>query len=71
MSGHDRLDVPLILKSKAQLLSFAGDNASIMDLESYETLEIPISEELKSQVKEGDQVEYWDIEGTKLLKRKI
>ena len=71
MSGHDRLDVPLINKNKAQVLSVMGDKASIMDLESFETLEVPIIEELKGQLKEEDQVEYWDIEGIKIIKRKM
>jgi len=71
MSGHDRLDVPMIKKNKAQVLSVAEDKASIMDLESYETIEVPFGEELKDQIKEEDQVEYWDIEGIKIIKRKL
>ncbi len=71
IAGHDRLECPLITKKNAQVLSVTEDKASIMDLESYETIELPISEELKSQVKDGDQVEYWDVEGTKLIKRKV
>ena len=70
VSGHERFDVPLIEKKRAQILSITGNKASIMDLETFETLDILISEELKSGVSDGDQVEYWDIEGIKLLKRK-
>ena len=69
--GHDRLDCPLIEKKRAQLLSISGDKASVMDLESFETLELVISEELKPELKEGDQVEYWIAEGSKIIKRKI
>ena len=71
VSGHDRFECPLILKNNGQILSIMGDKASIMDMKSFETLEIPISEELKEQVKDGDQVEYWDVEGVKLIKRKV
>jgi len=71
MSGHDRLDVPLINKNKAQVLSILDDRASIMDLESFETIEVPMIEELRGQLKEEDQVEYWDIEDTKIIKRKV
>jgi translation initiation factor 5A len=42
-----------------------------MDLESYETLEMPIPEGLKDEIKDGEQVEYWDVEGTKIIKRKM
>jgi len=71
MSGHDKLDVPMINKNKAQVLSIIGDSASIMDLESFETIEVPMMEELRGQLKEGEQIEYWDIEGVKIIKRKI
>jgi translation initiation factor 5A len=69
--GHDKLECPMISKNKAQVLSVIGDKASIMDLESYETLEMPIPEELKDEIKDGEQVEYWDVEGTKIIKRKM
>jgi translation elongation factor P/translation initiation factor 5A len=46
-----------------------GEKASIMDIESYETLEVAIPAELKEQLKEGAQVEYWNIEGEKIAKR--
>ena len=71
IGGHDRLEVPMINKNNAQILSLMVDKASIMDLKTYETIELPISEELRSQVKDGDQVEYWDVEGHKIIKRKI
>ena len=70
-AGHERMEVPMIEKNRAQVLNIIGDNASIMDLESYETIEIPLMEELKGQVKEEDQVEYWNIEGIKIIKKKI
>jgi translation elongation factor P/translation initiation factor 5A len=42
-----------------------------MDLESYETIELSIPEEIKEEIKDGDQVEYWNAEGTKMIKKKI
>ena len=71
--GHDRLDCPLIEKKRAQLLSIAENKASIMDMESFETTEIamPAEDELRNELHEGDQVEYWTIEGARIIKRKI
>ena len=69
--GHDRLEVPMINKSKAQILSISGNKATVMDLENYENFEILVPEDLKEELKEEDQVEYWDVEGTKMIKRKI
>jgi translation initiation factor 5A len=71
VSGHERFECPMIIKHRGQILSIISDKASIMDLESFETIELPIIEELKSTLNEGDQVEYWDIEGIKLIKKKI
>jgi len=67
--GHERFEVPMITKMKGQVLS-VGEKVSLMDLESFETLDIDASAELKAELKEGDNVEYWDIEGTKIVKRK-
>lgn len=69
--GHDRFDVPLVEKKKGQVLSVNETSASIMDVESFETLSVDMVSELRGEVKEGDNVEYWDIEGTKIIKRKI
>ena len=71
IGGHDKLEVPMINKNNGQVLSIMEDKASIMDLKTFETLELSISEELKESIKEGDQVEYWEIGGAKLIKRKI
>ena len=68
--GHERFEVPLIDKRKGQVLS-VGSRASVMDLESFETLEMDIPEELKSEVVSGETVEYWDVEGRKVIKRKL
>ncbi len=70
--GHDRLDVPLVNKNKAQVLSKADKKVSIMDLESFETLEIEcLDEELFSQLEENGNCEYWDIEGQKIIRRAL
>jgi translation initiation factor 5A len=70
--GHERLEVPNINKSRAQVLTVIGDKASIMDMETFETLEIPMIDEVKEAgLKDGDSVEYWDIEGVKIIKRKM
>lgn len=66
--GHERFEVPLIEKRKAQVLSVSGDKASVMDLESFETLDILIDSDV--QIAEGDQVEYWNINEQKIIKRK-
>ncbi len=68
--GHERLEIPLVDKRKGQVLSI-GDKVSVMDLENFETIEIRCPEEIKSQLEANSNVEYWDIEGKKIIKRKL
>ena len=71
MPGHDRFEIPLIDKRKGQVLSVSESKASVMDLESFETLEIDCPENVRSEIEANSNVEYWDIEGRKVIKRKI
>jgi len=48
--GHERFDIPLVEKKKAQVLSVSENTASVMDLESFETIDLPFPEELKEQL---------------------
>ena len=67
--GHEKLDIPTIDKRRCQIISVLNDIASVMDIESYETFDVKIPEELISACKEGSQAEYWIIEGAKIIKR--
>jgi len=70
--GHDKVEIPSVNKNKAQILSILSDNKlSIMDAETFETIEIEVPEELQGQFAENDTLEYWSIEGNLLLKRKL
>ncbi|MBT96489.1 translation initiation factor IF-5A [Candidatus Pacearchaeota archaeon] len=68
--GHERIEVPMVEKRKGQVLSI-GDKISIMDSESFETLEVPCSDEIKSELEENSNVEYWNVEGENMTKRKL
>lgn len=68
--GHERLEVPIVNKRKGQVLS-VSEKVSIMDLETFETLDVNCSEEIKSEIEDNSNVEYWDIEGEKIIKRKL
>ncbi len=67
--GHERFEVPMVTKRKAQVLSVSDSSASVMDLENFETIDIPFMEELKEEIVAEKQVEYWDIEGKKKIMR--
>lgn len=69
MPGHDNIEVPIIEKRTAQVLSVHEDVANVMDSETYETFDLKIQEEFKSQVVEGSSVLYWTILNEKVIKQ--
>ncbi len=54
-----RIDVPMIEKRTCQILSFAGDNAQIMDVEDFSQADVKVPIDLKGAIKEGDEVLVW------------
>ncbi len=69
MPGHDKVEVPIVEKKNAQVLSISGDIANVMDSETYETFDMEIPEDLKGQVVEGCTVLYWTLMGQKVMKQ--
>jgi len=69
MPGHDKVEAPIIEKKSAQILSVTGNTANVMDMDTYETFEMEIPEELKGEVSEGKEVLYWTIMGSKVMKQ--
>ncbi len=67
--GHERFEVPIVNKRKGQVLSVSDSTASVMDLESFETLEIECDEEVKADIAPDKQVEFWECEGRRQIKR--
>ena len=68
--GHERFEVPLVEKRKAQVLSIK-ENVNLMDLENFESFDVSLPEELKGDIVENSTVEYWNVEGEKMIKRKL
>jgi translation initiation factor 5A len=69
MPGHDNVDVPIIGKRTAQVLSITGDTANLMDSETYETFDLKIPGELKGQVTEGCNILYWVVLTDRVMKQ--
>tara|TARA_Y100000310_G_C20702665_1_gene831421 strand:- start:1795 stop:2190 length:396 start_codon:yes stop_codon:yes gene_type:complete len=69
MPGHDKVPAPIIEKKTAQVLSVSGTTANVMDMETYETFDLPIPEELQGQVNDGAEILYWALMGTKVIKQ--
>ena len=69
MPGHDNVDVPIVDKRSAQVLSVSGTMANVMDAETYETFDMEIPEELKAEITEGCHVLYWTVLGARVMKQ--
>ena len=66
-----RVEVPIIEKRSGQVIADMGDVVQVMDLETYETFEIPKpkEEDLASKIAPGVEVEYWVILGHRKIVR--
>jgi translation initiation factor 5A len=69
LPGHDNIDVPIVEKKTAQVLSISGEKANVMDAETFETFDLKIPEELKDQVMEGSNILYWVILNDRVMKQ--
>ena len=69
MPGHDSVEVPIVEKKTAQILSIHDNIANVMDSESYETFDLKIPEELKGEASEGVSVLYWLVLDDKVMKQ--
>lgn len=54
----DKIYVPLVERKSAQVIAITGSVAQLMDMADYSTFELPISDEYKERVKEGEEITY-------------
>jgi translation initiation factor 5A len=61
----DKIDSPLIDKRSGMITAIMGDRVQLMDMESYETFEVPTPEpeEMEGTLAEGAEVEYLETLG--------
>ena len=64
-----KVDVPIIDKRVGQVLAIMGTEVQLMDLETYETIELPIPDDLKDAISEGVEVEYIEAMGNMKIMR--
>jgi translation initiation factor 5A len=64
-----KVHVPIIDKRTGQVVAIMGDNVQIMDLETYETFEMPIPDEYKGKLEHGKEISYLIALGRKKITR--
>jgi translation initiation factor 5A len=65
-----KVGIPIIDKRSAQILALMGaDVVQLMDLETYETFDMPIPEDLKGQLQPGKEILYLQAMGKRKITR--
>jgi len=65
-----KVGIPIIDKRSAQILALMGaDVVQLMDMETYETFEMPIPDELKGQLEPGKEILYLQAMGKRKITR--
>jgi len=65
------VQIPIVEKKNAQVVSVNPTSVQLMDLESYEIIDVvmPTDEEIKSKLASGKELEYWNIMGRYRIQR--
>ncbi len=64
-----KVQVPMIGKRQAQVLSLTDAEVQLMDLETYETFSLALEPEVKGQLTPGSEVQYLDAMGKRRITR--
>ena len=65
------INIPIVEKNPAQIVSMGDSSLQLMDLESYEVFEVamPDDKEIVAKLAAGKEVEYWKIMGRYKIQR--
>ncbi|RLF41955.1 MAG: translation initiation factor IF-5A [Thermoplasmata archaeon] len=64
-----KVSVPIINKGTAQVIAVMGDTVQLMDMETYETFDMPIPDEFKGQLEAGKEIQYLEALGRRKITR--
>lgn len=62
-----KVQVPLIDKRSAQIISVMGPEVQLMDMDTYETFNLPIPEEFEGALEPGKEIQYLEALGRKKI----
>ena len=64
-----KVQIPMIDKRQAQVLSIMGNEVQLMDMETYETFNVVIPDEFKDGLEPGKEINYLETLGRKKITR--
>lgn len=63
-----KIDVPIVERKDAQVVSKSDNTVQLMDMESYETFDVAVENDEKlSELKEGEETKYMESMGKKKI----
>lgn len=62
-----KIEVPIIKRGNAEVLAIVANTAQLMDLTTYETFQLPISLNLRGDVREGGEIGYIQVLGRRKI----
>jgi translation initiation factor 5A len=67
--AHEEVEVPIVEKKQGQVLSITGKTAQVMDMTDFQVFDMEIPEERKEEVKQGEEIDYYEVSDIKTLKK--
>lgn len=68
--AHETIEVPIVEKKRGQVLALLGNNrVQIMDLTDFSVFELELPEERKEEIKQGAEIDYFEVLDVKTLKQ--
>lgn len=64
-----KVQVPMIDKRQAQIVTIMGDEVQLMDLDTYEIFQLPIPDDIKDSLTPGENIQYLIAMGRKKITR--
>lgn len=64
-----KVQVPMIDKRQAQVLAIVGEEVQLMDMETYETFNVPIEDDVREGLEPGKDINYIEALGRKKITR--
>ena len=64
-----KVQVPMIDKRQAQIVTIMGDEVQLMDLDTYEIFQLPIPSDIKDSLTPGENLQYLIAMGRKKITR--
>ncbi len=64
-----KVQVPIIDKRSAQVIAVMGSEVQLMDMETYDTFNLPIPEDLEGELEPGKEIQYLEALGRRKITR--